>query len=49
MTIEKLKAPQSRGCQELKKNHQTLQCLNPITQKKFLYVVLLLLEFKDDI
>jgi hypothetical protein len=48
MTIEKLKAPQSRGCQELKKNHQTLQCLNPITQKKFLYVVLLLLEFKDD-
>jgi phosphorylcholine metabolism protein LicD len=48
--IEKVVAPQSRGGQELKNQiteHYKGQFLN--TQKKSLYVAILLLEFKDDL
>jgi hypothetical protein len=42
--------PQSKGVQELKKtNHKTLQ--NPVREhsKKFSYVVMLLLEFQNNL
>jgi hypothetical protein len=48
--IEKVMAPQNIERQKLKKiNHQMLQRLVPKHQKKFLYVFLLLLKFKDDL
>jgi hypothetical protein len=39
-----------KGMKNLKKtNHQTLQMLVLEHQKKYLYVTLLLIEFKDDL
>jgi hypothetical protein len=48
--IEKVMVPQSRGCQKLKKNKPpNATKLVPDHSKTFLYVALLLLEFKNDL
>jgi len=49
LEIEKIMAPQNKGGEELKKtNHRIVQKPKPNHPKK-LYVVMLLLKFKDDL